>query len=289
MKPILGKPKKLGSAVYILPNILTTGNLFFGFFSIVKTLDGKYYVAALAILMAAVFDLLDGRVARLTKGTSNFGVQYDSLCDLVSFGLAPSFLMYQYGLNSFGRPGWIICFLFLACGALRLARFNVQSAIGKSSGDFVGLPIPMAAGVIACYVALTENFVESADIGLWTIQIFQDIAQSKIWRAGFLLITAPLIAFAMVSNVAYRSHKAVKIKGIKPFRLLVIFVLFTALIALQPELFGFAVFLSYAFSGLVEWLLGWKKAEDEHEIFSEDESIMDGDENEEEPVQDGHE
>ncbi len=278
MKPIVLKPKRLGSAVYILPNLLTTGNLFFGFYSIVKTLDGKFTLAALAVLMAAVFDLLDGRVARLTKGTSNFGVQYDSLCDLVSFGLAPAFLMYQYGLNSLGRFGWIACFLFLACGALRLARFNVQSAIGKTSGDFIGLPIPMAAGLIVCFVAVVENLAESPEIGFWSIQFLQDIATSRPVKVGFLVVAAPLIALAMVSNVTYRSHKAIRIKGIKPFRLLVVLVSVTAFIALQPELLGFLIFLTYALSGPFEWFIGWKKAEDEQEIFAfpgEDESVID--------------
>ena len=143
------RPHRLGGAVYILPNLLTTGNLFFGFFSIIKSLNGEFGWAAGAIFLAAIFDVLDGRVARLTKGTSEFGVQYDSLCDCVSFGVAPAFLMYQFGLVNLGRMGWAACFVFMACGTLRLARFNVLSAIGKASGDFTGLPIPMAAIAVA--------------------------------------------------------------------------------------------------------------------------------------------
>jgi CDP-diacylglycerol--serine O-phosphatidyltransferase len=137
--------------------LITTGNLFFGFFSIVKSLQGDFAWASVAILLAAIFDVLDGRVARMTKSTSEFGVQYDSLCDLMSFGLAPALLMYQAGLQHAGRLGWIICFMFLAAGALRLARFNVQSSIGKASGDFTGLPIPMAAAVVACFFGWTSK------------------------------------------------------------------------------------------------------------------------------------
>lgn len=278
MTDVAVKKKRIASAVYILPNLLTTGNLFFGFYSIVKSLNGKFELAAVAILLAGIFDLLDGRVARLTKGTSNFGVQYDSLCDLVSFGLAPAFLMYQYGLHTLGRVGWIACFLFLACGALRLARFNVQSALGKASGDFVGLPIPMAAGVLACFVALLEDLSEWAVTGSWLQDLIVSLAKNERLRVAVMIIVGPLLAFGMVSNLPYRSHKAIRIRGIKSFRLLVLFVLVTALVAVEPQLLGFALFLAYALSGPFEWLVGWKKALDEREIFldaDEQESIMD--------------
>lgn len=261
-----GRTKALGGAVYILPNLFTTGNLFFGFFSIIKSLQGDFMWASSAILLASVFDMLDGRVARLTGGTSEFGVQYDSLCDLVSFGVAPAFIMYKAGLDDLGRMGWIICFLFLACGALRLARFNVQSSIGKASGDFIGLPIPMAAGVIACFVSVWSGLkVDQNDFQV--VRWFYDILNFKHFRTGFFSVAGVGLALAMVTNIPYRSLKTVRIKGIKPFRILVVGVVLTGLIAYQPELFGFLLFTGYAVSGPLEWMFGWTKAVDDDEIF----------------------
>jgi len=267
----------LGGAVYILPNLLTTGNMFFGFFSMVKSMQGDFKWAASAIALASIFDVLDGRIARLTGGTSEFGVQYDSLCDLVSFGVAPAFLMYKFGLEDFGRPGWIVCFLFLACGALRLARFNVQSSIGKGAGDFTGLPIPMAALVIATFAA---TCVELQGYEMERMPLVNEVVswfKNKYFIQLFMLVAAPFLAIAMVSNFAYRSHKVIKVRGIKPFRLLVLLVIILALVAYEPEFFGFIFFFFYAISGPFEWVVGWKKTVDDDEIFQplkEDESVM---------------
>ena len=263
-----------------MPNLLTTGNLFWGFFSIMKSLQGQFGWAASAILLAAVFDMLDGRVARLTNGTSEFGVQYDSLCDLFSFGGAPALLAYQYGLHNFGRIGWVVCFLFLACGALRLARFNVQSSIGQGSGDFTGLPIPMAAAVIATYVACMTELELLGNEGFWLGRVGYQWLGSIEVRPYFLVIAAPLLALAMVSNIVYRSHKAIKFKGVSPFNLLAISVFIIAVFAYQPEIMGFAFCLFYALSGLVEWALGLQKPTEDRDIFAsvdEDKSIMEPD------------
>lgn len=261
------KPK-LGGAVYLLPNVLTTGNLFFGFFSIVKSLQGDLQYASSAILLAAIFDVLDGRVARLTNSSSEFGVQYDSLCDMVSFGLAPAFLMYQGGLNTLGRIGWIVCFVFLACGALRLARFNVQSSIGKASGDFTGLPIPMAAGVVACFMAMSIDMSKQSFPVDW-MNVLASWLADELVRVLFLCIAGAILALCMVSNITFRSHKTLIIKGVKPFRLLVLLVVLVALVAFQPELFGFLFFFLYAISGPIEWIFGWKRAISDEEIFEE--------------------
>ncbi len=261
---------KIGGAVYILPNLLTSGNLFFGYFSVMKALQGDYFWAATAILLSSIFDVLDGQVARLTKGTSEFGVQYDSLCDLISFGLAPSFLMYQYALSGLGRLGLIFGFLFLACGALRLARFNVQSSIGKTKGDFVGLPIPMAAGVIACFVGLTSENYDLEGTNFIIANIFHFLSLSQV-RFGFFAVMTPFLAIMMVSNLTYRTHKSLKIKGVKAFRLLALLVTLVAIAAYQPMLVGFLFFFLYSLTGPLEWVLGWKKAADEDEIFQEDE------------------
>lgn len=271
------KRPKLGGAVYILPNMLTTGNLFWGFFAIMKSLQGEFAWAGSAILLAAVFDVLDGRVARLTKGTSEFGVQYDSLCDLVSFGCAPAIMMFQYGLHSFGRIGWVLCFLFMACGALRLARFNVMSGIGKASGDFTGLPIPMAASVVATFMLFMSDLEANAGTSSWLASFYNQYLRDPSNRANFLLIAAPALGLAMVSNIVYRSHKALKIRAIKPFKLLSILTFVIALLAYQPEAVGFAVCLFYALSGPFEWVVGWKKPTEDDDIFTphdEDESMM---------------
>ena len=262
---VLKKPK-LGGAVYLLPNLFTTGNLFFGFLSVVKSLQGEFGWASAAIFLAAIFDVLDGRVARLTNSASEFGVQYDSLCDHMSFCMAPSILMYQYSLHSYGRVGWILCFVFLACGALRLARFNVQSSIGQASGDFTGLPTPMAGAVPAAFIALSVH-LRTEPLSDWMgLYIAPIILHSQVQNYALLLL-APFLAFLMVSNVIFRSHKTLRFKGIKPFRLLVIFTMALGIIAYEPELVGFLLFFGYSLTGPLEWVLGWKKAIEDDEIF----------------------
>ncbi len=273
------KKPRIGSAVYVLPNLLTTGNLFWGFFAMHKALVGEFAWAGSAILLAAIFDVLDGRVARLTKGTSEFGVQYDSLCDLVSFGCAPAIIMYQYGLMNFGRVGWTVCFLFMACGALRLARFNVQSSIGKAKGDFTGLPIPMAAIVVAMFVLFMQDMEANAASGGWLTGVYNQYLAGTTIKANFLLAIAPILSIAMVSNIAYRSHKLIKIRGIGPFKLLSTCVFLLSILAWQPEFVGFFACLLYALSGPLEWALGWKKTLEDDEIFAPEED-EDGDESE---------
>lgn len=222
--------------------------------------------AAVSILIAGIFDVFDGRVARLTGGTSEFGVQYDSLCDLVSFGVAPAFIMYQSGLNEFGRVGWIACFVFLACGALRLARFNVQSSIGKASGDFTGLPIPMAAGYIAsCVIAVLDTRTMTPKGSV--LETIHGYVLDPWYTSVFFLFSGPLLGILMVSNINFRSHKTLKVKGVTPFKLLVAAVALIGLVAIYPEILGFMFFLIYAFSGPVERVLGGKKALDDDEIF----------------------
>ncbi|MCX6126791.1 MAG: CDP-diacylglycerol--serine O-phosphatidyltransferase [Proteobacteria bacterium] len=261
--------RRLGGAVYILPNLITTGNLFFGFFSIVRSLHGQFGWASGAIFLAAIFDVLDGRVARLTKGTSEFGVQYDSLCDAVSFGVAPAFLMYQYGLGQMGRVGWVACFLFMACGALRLARFNVLSAIGKASGDFTGLPIPMAAITVASFVSLMTELDTKFASGLPRAIEGLRFVMDPEFRTRFLMILGPILALLMVSNIIFKSHKALKSTAIKPFRLLVLLVMMISLVAWEPEVVGFLLVFLYVLSGPIAWIFGWTKLTDDAEIFDE--------------------
>jgi CDP-diacylglycerol--serine O-phosphatidyltransferase len=228
--------KKVSMHIYVLPNLLTTANMFFGFYAIIYAIKGQYLMAAYAIVAAAVFDLLDGRVARLTRSTSKFGAEYDSLCDLVSFGMAPGLLLYLWALQPFGRIGWLASFVFTACGALRLARFNVQAHIVEKN-YFQGLPIPMAAGIVAGSV-LAWN-----DLGL--------IASESLW----LLCMTFLLAFVMVSNFRYRSFKDLDLRHRLPFRYLVLGLAIFAVVAWWPEVMIFMLFLTYAVLGAIFGLL----------------------------------
>ena len=226
--------KKLGMYIYILPNLMTTANLFCGFFSVILSMKGEFKYAAIAVVIAAVFDQLDGRLARLTHATSKFGAEYDSLCDLVSFGMAPALLMYLWALNPYGRFGMMACFLFVACGALRLARFNVQINVVEKN-FFQGLPIPMAAGIV------TSSYLAFDDLG-W--------APSE-WRGLMLFGMVVLMAFVMVSNFRYRSFKDLDLKERLPFKYLVAGLVVLVTVALYPEVMLFVLFLTYGTLGAI--------------------------------------
>lgn len=228
--------KKLNVNIYVLPNLITTMNMFFGFFAIVHAIGGQYMWSAYAIVAAAIFDLLDGRVARITHSESEFGAEYDSLCDLVSFGLAPGLLLFQWALQPFGRLGWLACFFYVACGALRLARFNVMKTVMDKS-HFQGLPIPMAAGIVASSV-LAFN-----DLG-WE-------AEKSILLLGITF----LLGFVMVTSFRYRSFKDLDLKDRLPFKYLVVGVFVLAVIAIRPEVMLFVLFLSYAVLGAIFGIL----------------------------------
>jgi CDP-diacylglycerol--serine O-phosphatidyltransferase len=231
-RPIRPIRERLGLTIYVLPNLLTSTNLFFGFFSIIYSIKGDFTTAAYAIVGASVFDLLDGRVARMTGSTSRFGAEYDSLSDLVSFCMAPGILLFQWALNPFGRVGWLASFLFLACGALRLARFNVQS-VSIEKKDFQGLPTPMAAGIVASSV-LAFNELGWEGYGHW----------------GLLAITF-LLSFVMVSTFRYRSFKDLDLRERLPFQYLVFAVLLLIIVAWRPEIMLFVLFLTYAVLGAI--------------------------------------
>lgn len=231
-RPKLRLRERLHVNIYVLPNLLTTINMFFGFYAIIHSIMGDYVMAAYAIVGAAVFDLLDGRVARMTRSTSEFGAEYDSLCDLVSFGLAPGVLLFLWALQPFGRIGWLASFFFVACGALRLARFNVQKTV-LSKAYFQGLPIPMAAGIVASAVlAFTDLEIEAS-------------------RSWILLAITLLLGFVMVSTFPYRSFKDLDFRQRLPFRYLVFGVLLIAIIAIRPQVMLFVTFLTYALLGAV--------------------------------------
>jgi CDP-diacylglycerol--serine O-phosphatidyltransferase len=225
--------------IYILPNLFTIASLFAGFLGIVWAIQGQFQMTAVAILISCVCDGLDGQVARMTRASSEFGVQMDSLADLVAFGVGPALLVYLWQTHIFGRLGLVSSFLFLACGALRLARFNVQAMRGGSSGSkkfFVGLPIPAAACMIATLV-------------LFSTYLPAEVLESVI--PSFSLALIYLLALLMVSKVRYASFKDVEVIKAHPYRASLAVVLLFVLVASEPKLLGFLFFMAYLISGLV--------------------------------------
>ncbi|OPY66364.1 MAG: CDP-alcohol phosphatidyltransferase [Syntrophorhabdus sp. PtaU1.Bin002] len=227
--------------IYILPNLLTSISLFSGFYAIVATMDQKFTHAAVAIFISGVFDMLDGRVARLTGSSSRFGVEYDSLSDVIAFGVAPGLLAYMWALKGYGRFGWLAAFLFVACGALRLARFNVQ-ADSTQKRSFLGLPIPAAAAMIAGSVLFCS----------W-------LGYSDGVKNIFVPILIYVLAFLMVSDVRYYSFKDMSFFKGRPFRSTVAAILFLVIIFIEPEVSLFLVTFGYVLSGPVYTLFVRKK------------------------------
>ncbi|OGR26901.1 MAG: CDP-diacylglycerol--serine O-phosphatidyltransferase [Desulfobacterales bacterium RIFOXYA12_FULL_46_15] len=218
-------------SIYILPNLFTSMNLFCGYYSITAAVQFKFIEAAVAILIGSVFDLLDGKIARATHTTSKFGIEYDSLADLITFGLAPALLMFLWALQSTGRYGWSATLLFAACGALRLARFNT----GTSSGpDFEGLPIPAAA---AMNVSLVLFFYR---LGI----------EPEPYKSAILVLMF-ILSFCMVSSFPYKSLKKISIFKSLKFNRFVGMILVLILIATEPYILLFIVFLLYVLSGPV--------------------------------------
>ena len=238
--------------IYLLPNLLTTMGLFFGFYAIVAALTGYFNKASMAIFIGMIFDGLDGRIARLTNTTSSFGTEYDSLSDMVTFGIAPALFAYSWGLHSLGKIGWLVAFIYAAATALRLARFNTQ--IAQTSGYyFRGLPSPAAAAVIA-------GMIWTADISLGVIG-----KQVSIIVAVIIALMAAL----MVSSVPYYSFKKIDLKGRVPFVMILLFILLCAAITINPPLVLFVGFLLFTISGPVTYLfhLGRKKKGMRHYLF----------------------
>ncbi len=219
--------------IYLLPNLFTTGSLFSGFYAITSAMDGRFETAAIAIFVAMILDGMDGRVARLTNTQSDFGAQYDSLSDMVSFGAAPALVMYLWAFSSMGKLGLFAAFVHMAGGALRLARFNTQ----LTSADkryFQGLPSPAAAAILAGFIWL------SLDQG-YSVEIVKYIALALTISTGLL----------MVSNFRYSSFKEIDLKGKVPFFVAISIMLAIAIVMAQPQTLLFVLFLAYAISGPV--------------------------------------
>ena len=232
--------RKPGKGLYVLPNLFTLAALFGGFYSIVMAMNGRFDQAAIGVFCAMVLDSLDGRVARMTNTQSAFGEQMDSLSDMVSFGAAPALIAYVWGLTSLGRWGWIAAFVYCACAALRLARFNVNTAVVDKS-YFQGLPSPAAAALVAGFIWLmTEAGVKGQDVR---------------WYMFALTLYAGL---TMVTNVPFYSFKDISLKRSVPFVVIVLIALGIAVINIDPPTVMFGLFMLYGVSGYA--LYGWRKA-----------------------------
>ncbi len=236
--------------VYLLPSILTLGNLSCGFYALVAVYDDEYMAAAVAILLALVFDYLDGGVARMTGATSEVGIELDSLADLVSFGVAPGLLAYVYALQRFGWVGGLAAFAFTACGAIRLARFNVQPR-SVDRRFFVGLPIAAASALVAAFVLFMQGSPAAVVLGRRVVP-----AQ---WTAVGLLLGMFGLGFLMVSKLRYRSLKGLELRRRQPFTLLTTLLLVFLVMASQPSLFLLLFFTLYALSGIVRTLPAWQR------------------------------
>ena len=242
--------------IYILPNLFTTASLFAAFYAIVQATNGFYEHSAIAIVIAAVLDSLDGRVARMTNTVSDFGKEYDSLVDLVAFGLAPALVFYEWGLKDFGKIGWLTAFVYAATTALRLARFNTQDT--KGNKYFRGLPCPAAAVLAAT--------------ALWTVQSY---GLTGTWTVVTALLAMIVLSAAMVSSFPYRSFKDLDLKNRVPFMALLVLVFVFVLISFDPPVVLFLLSIGFALSGPIFWLFG-KKPEpsdiiDEGDFEAEDE------------------
>ena len=231
--------------IYLLPSILTTFGMFAGFYSIIASINGDFTLAAISIMVAMLWDALDGRVARLTNTQSDFGAQYDSLADLVSFGVAPALLVYEWSLSDLGRIGWLAAFIFLACAALRLARFNTQVGISDKR-YFQGLPSPAAAGVIASMIWLKFWKFEYFDFGIVSLSYYVGV--------GITIVCALL----MVSNLRYYSFKELDSKKAS-FRFLLAIVLSLVVLLSKPNIFLFTGFFVYMLSGPFITITGLNK------------------------------
>ncbi|MBP9734455.1 MAG: CDP-diacylglycerol--serine O-phosphatidyltransferase [Rhodoferax sp.] len=232
--------RKRRKGIYILPNLFTLAALFGGFYAVVMAINGRFDLAAIGVFCAMVLDSLDGRVARMTNTQSAFGEQMDSLSDMVSFGAAPALIAYVWALKGLGRWGWIAAFVYCACAALRLARFNVNTAV-VDKRYFQGLPSPAAAALVAGFIWV------ATDLGIGG----KDLA----WPMFAVALYAGL---TMVTNVPFYSFKDVHVKRSVPFVFIVLIVLLIAVINIDPPIVMFSIFVMYGLSGYLVYF--WRKA-----------------------------
>ena len=255
------KTKAGRKGIYFLPSLFTTAGLFFGFYAIIQATHGNFEKAAIGLLIAMIMDGLDGRVARWTNTASDFGKEYDSLVDLVAFGIAPALVMYFWSLQSLGKTGWLTAFLYAAATALRLARFNTLTI--KDSRYFYGIPCPAAAAFVVFWV--------------WNFHVSD-------WQGNFIAylsaVATLILAVLMVGNLRFRSFKDFDLINRIPFAILIGVVAVFALVFFDPPRVLFLLAFGYAASGPIGWLLRWRKGKSDAPAF-----LPDGDDdNDNEPT-----
>ncbi len=242
------QPRKRRKGIYILPNLFTLAALFGGFYSVVMAMNARFDLAALGVFAAMILDSLDGRVARMTNTQSAFGEQMDSLSDMVSFGAAPALIAYEWSLKGLGRWGWIAAFVYCACAALRLARFNVNTGVVDKRW-FQGLPSPAAAALVAGFIWLMTEWGKRGGEVLY-------LSWNQItWVTFAFTLYAGL---TMVTNVPFYSFKDIQMKRSVPFAVIVLIALAIAVINIHPPTVLFGVFVAYGLSGYVVY--AWRKA-----------------------------
>ena len=237
-KTNMTRPRMRDRGIYLLPNLFTTGALFAGFYAIVQAMNGRFEHAAVAIFIAMVLDGLDGRVARMTHTQSAFGAEYDSLSDMVSFGVAPALVIYEFALQGMGKLGWIAAFVYCAGAALRLARFNTQLDVVTDKRFFQGLPSPASAALVAGFV--------------WVMVEYGVAGEDVRWLAAAVALFGGL---TMVSNFRFYSGKEINLRKSVPFFVILLIVLAFILVSTSPPEVLFGVFVLYGLSGYADALL----------------------------------
>jgi CDP-diacylglycerol--serine O-phosphatidyltransferase len=248
------KKEELRKGIYIIPSLFTCGNITFGLLSIFSSVAGDFLQAAWYLIGALACDIIDGRVARMTRTTSDFGIQLDSLGDLVSFGVAPAVMMYMLVLNTMGKIGISIAVLFVLCSALRLARFNVLTQAGQVRKHFVGLPTPASAGVIISFV-LSYHLLAPEDymLNFKSIPVLMELMPSFFKAMPIVIV---VLSFLMVSNIPYMSFKKIKFSKVRTLQLFSFVIVLIILIVVYPQNIIFIIFSVYAASGLLFYVPG---------------------------------
>lgn len=257
-------PRRPRKGIYILPNLVTLAALFSGFYAIVMAMNGRFDLATTGVFAAMIFDSLDGRVARMTRTQSAFGEQMDSLADMVDFGLAPALIAYEWALRPLGRWGWVAAFVFCACAALRLARFNVNVGV-VNKRYFQGLPSPAAAALVVGFVWLTSAMVDMhKEVPLFH-ELISLLGGSRVARgdfSGLMFVITLFAGLTMVTNIPFYSFKDLSGRRSVPFIFLVIVALAIAVVSIEPATVLFVLFVCYALSGYVIYF--WRRAKGEH-------------------------
>jgi len=267
------KKVELRKGIYIFPSLFTCGNMSFGVLSIISSISGDFIKAAWFLVAALGCDILDGRIARMTNTTSSFGMQLDSLSDLVSFGIAPAIMMYMLVLKNMGNPGIAIAVLFVLCSALRLARFNVLAQNGEIHKNFVGLPTPASAGLIISFV-LSYELLAPAEYSLnfKTIPVLMELIPTFFKVMPVVIV---ILSFLMVSSIPYLSFKRVKLTKVRTIELLVVLIVLIILILVYPQNVIFIIFSAYVLSGFIFYVprIIWERKK-RREIERAEEHVM---------------